>query len=63
MVIEPTEESLEICGRIRGRVWETSMPLLLWVVLPFAIWSACVNSIVPVPVKATRNRPPEFGGG
>ena len=51
------------CGRIRGRILEVSMPLLLWVVLPFALWSACMDSVAPAPVRATPNRPREFDGG
>jgi len=39
------------------------MPLLLWVVLPFALWSACMDSVAPAPVRATPNRPREFDGG
>jgi hypothetical protein len=42
------------------------MPILLWVVMPFAIWSACMGnawmgqaSIAP----STAAKPREFGGG
>src|SRR5262249_57657883 len=38
------------CGRIRGRILEVSMPLLLLFVLPFTLWSAFMDSISPPPL-------------
>jgi hypothetical protein len=36
------------------------MPILLWVVFPFAIWSACMDQALSV---AKPSHPPkEFGG-
>lgn len=42
------------------------MPILLWVVLPFAVWSACLSQAglnQAVPVRTTSGRPAEFGEG
>ena len=37
------------------------MPILLWVIFPFAVWSACVD---PASFTSkTNDKPTEFGGG
>jgi hypothetical protein len=36
------------------------MPILLWVVFPFAIWSACVDQALST-IEAS-DMPREFGG-
>jgi hypothetical protein len=34
------------------------MPIFLWVIYPFVLWSACVEaSLPPVTVKPTLNKP------
>jgi hypothetical protein len=37
------------------------MPILLWVVVPFAIWSACFGQAEVAPIAD--EKPREFGGG
>ena len=42
------------------------MPILLWVVLPFAVWSACLSQASLSQarlVRTTSGKPTEFGGG
>jgi hypothetical protein len=36
------------------------MPILLWVVFPFAIWSACMGPALST--TKTNDMPREFGG-
>ncbi len=42
-----------------GRFWRCTMPILLWVVFPFAVWSACMDQARSA---QRRDTPKEFGG-
>jgi hypothetical protein len=40
-----------------GRFWRCIMPIFLWVVFPFAVWSACMDQALSV---AKPSHPKEF---
>jgi hypothetical protein len=40
----------------------TIMPILLWIVFPFAIWSACMQGGAPATVASDRPKRPDSSG-